>query len=146
MKKVLLTIALIIAIALISLYAVFSIYEREPVEKTEITFYMDNPMKVNDFADEIESHSYFKGYNNTTLNWIRTLDSNNVVFSSNDTYVIMGPSDLGRIPVESATDVTITDTVRCYVKEKRPLGNDLRDVIFVDDVEFVSKHIKYYDV
>ncbi|WP_458403807.1 hypothetical protein [Methanobrevibacter sp.] len=145
MNKVL-AVGAIIAVAFIALFAYYSLNENEGAEKTYLTVYADFPMNITGFIHELETHSYYKGHNGTTVSWLKTLDEKNVVFSGNDTYVVMGISDFKKIPVESATDVFITDTFKCHVKEKRPLGNNLSDVVYVGDVEFVKQDIEYMDV
>lgn len=141
----LIIIAAIVLITFLTLFSIHQIFEKGQDDKTQMTFYSDS-INIHDFTEDIENHPYFKGYNNTTLNWLKTLDGRNVVFSNNDTYVIMGLSDVSRIPLENPTDVIITETVKCYIKEKRPLGRSLRDIVFVEDVEFVSQNITYIDV
>ncbi len=115
-------------------------------EKNTIEFYVDSSINLSVFTNEITTYSYFEGYDNDTLTWLESLNPNYVVFSANGTYYIMSPYDASKVLVEFATDVSISDVCRCNIVDKKPLGDNLKEVYLVDNVEFVEQHVQYYDV
>ena len=58
----------------------------------------------------------------------------------------MSQSDANRLPIEYATDVSITDIYSCNIVDQKALGNNLRNVVLVDNVQFKEQRIEYSDV
>lgn len=138
----------VILIAIIAIVAIISLYsqtETQPSNETTLSVYMDSS-NVSNLADNIKTHSIFSGYDNETLTWLESLNPDYRVLSNNDTYVVMSESDASKIPMEFATDVSITYTFKCNVLEKRSLGNGLKDILYVDNVEYLTQNITYFDV
>ena len=120
--------------------------EYNPGEKTTIEVYDDGFIDMGVFINEIKNHPSFEGYNNDTLAWLESLGQNYIVFSSNESYYIMSPYDANKLPREFVTDVTITDICDCTIVDQKPLGNNLRNVVLVKNVDFVGQTFQYYDV
>ncbi len=115
------------------------------LNRTQLNVSGLNSFSVDSFVREINSHEYYVGHNDDTVLWLLSL-SGNVVFVSDDYYVVMSKADARRLPVEFATDVEITDTFDCEIIANRSLGKGLGDVLYVRDVKFISKNTDYYDV
>lgn len=118
----------------------------ETPSETTIEVYVDNPITLDAFVNEIKTHPYFEGHDNDTLTWLESLNQNYVVFSSNDSYYIMSQSDADRLPIEYATDVSITDICNCNIVDQKVMGNNLRNVVLVENVQFKEQRIEYFDV
>ena len=60
----------------------------------------------------------------------------------------MSPYDASKLHSEFVTDVYITQDFRCTVLETHSLGNVTypKDVILVEDVEYLMENITYFDV
>lgn len=114
--------------------------------ETTIEVCVDSPITLDVFVNEIKTHPYFEGYDNDTLTWFESLNQNYVVFSSNNSYYIMSQSDADRLPIEYATDVSITDICSCNIVNQKALGNNLRNVVLVENVQFKEQKIEYFDV
>ncbi|RAP44635.1 MAG: hypothetical protein BZ135_07855 [Methanosphaera sp. rholeuAM6] len=94
---------------------------------------------------DIRTEDYFKGYNETTVEWLSGLKGMKV-FSSDDYYVVMSEDDAGKLPVGDAADVIINDIFTCEIMENRSLGDSYNDVLYVRNVEFVNQSFYYFDV
>ena len=138
----------VILIAIIAIVAIISLYsqtETQPSNETTLSVYM-GLSNVSTLADDIRTNSIFSGYDNETLTWLESLNPSYTVLFNNESYVVMSESDASKIPMEFVTDVSITYTFKCNVLEKRSLGNNLNDILYVDNVEYLTQNITYYDV
>ena len=135
----------VILIAVLGCVYLSYLISETPCETT-IEVCVDSPIPLNVFVNEIKTHPYFEGYDNDTLTWLESLNQNYVVFSSNDSYYIMSQSDADRLPIEYATDVSITDICSCNIVDQKALGNNLRNVVLVENVQFKEQRIEYFDV
>lgn len=145
MKKKLMIILSVTVIAVIALFGFHALSETHSSNTTSIEVY-DGFFYIDKFIDTVKREPYFKDYSNETLEWLETFDSKYMVFSGNDAYVIMSRYDAEKVEMEFATDVSIKYTINCKVLEKRSLGDNLGDIIYVKDVELVSKNITYLEV
>ena len=144
MKKYI-PVIIIAIIAVIALVGAYSMTESQPSNETTLTVYM-GLSNVSNLADDIRTNSIFSGYDNETLTWLESLNPSYTVLFNNESYVVMSESDASKIPMEFVTDVSITYTFKCNVLEKRSLGNNLNDILYVDNVEYLTQNITYYDV
>ena len=144
MKKYI-SVIIIAIIAVIALVGAYSMTESQPSNETTLTVYM-GLSNVSNLADDIRTNSIFSGYDNETLTWLESLNPSYTVLFNNESYVVMSESDASKIPMEFVTDVSITYTFKCNVLEKRSLGNNLNDILYVDNVEYLTQNITYYDV
>lgn len=135
----------VILIAVLGCVYLSYLISETPCETT-IEVYVDSPITLDVFVNEIKTHPYFEGYDNDTLTWLESLNQNYVVFSSNNSYYIMSQSDADRLPIEYATDVSITDICSCNIVNQKALGNNLRNVVLVENVQFKEQRIEYFDV
>lgn len=110
---------------------------------TTLTVYTEGPIHLSDIIEDIENASYYEGYDNETLNWMKSLGDKEV-FSGNGTLVVMSSADAGKLHSVYVTDVIITQDFKCKILEKRSLGNSKypREVLLVEDVEFLSENIE----
>jgi hypothetical protein len=143
MKKYL-PVIIIAVIAIAALVGIYSQTESQPSNETTLTVYM-GLSNVSTLADDIRTNSIFSGYDNETLTWLESLNPSYTVLFNNESYVVMSESDASKIPMEFVTDVSITYTFKCNVLEKRSLGNNLNDILYVDNVEYLTQNITYYD-
>ena len=58
----------------------------------------------------------------------------------------MGKTDADKLHYEDATDVIITDFFTCEIIENRSLGEGLKDVLYVRNVEFIDENIESLEV
>ena len=144
MNRKIALILLILAVAA-ALCIVLGYSQDSARDKTEITVY-DSIVDLENFTREVRSNEYFKDYNKTTVDWLDGLRGDYVVMSSDHAYYVMDKSDSDRIPMEFATDVSIEYILKAHIVDKRPLSDDLGDVILVSYVEYVRENITYYDV
>lgn len=139
-KSVILIVFLVIISCVIVLMAAYG-NDLDGADQTTLYVYAESfPIPVDKMVNEIETHPYFKNSNNTTVQWLKS--QNGVILPSKDYYVLMSANDAGKLPTESATDVIIKDNFKCHIKEKRPLGNGLDDILFVDNVEYLNQDIE----
>ena len=94
---------------------------------------------------DIRTEDDYRGYNETTVEWLSGLKGMKV-FSSFDYYVVMSADDASKLPVGDAADVIINDIFTCEIMENRSLGESYGDVLYVRDVEFVKQSFHYFDV
>lgn len=135
----------VILIAVLGCVYLSYLISETPCETT-IEVCVDSPITLDVFVNEIKTHPYFEGYDNDTLTWLESLNQNYVVFSSNNSYYIMSQSDADRLPIEYATDVSITDICSCNIVDQKAMGNNLRNVVLVENVQFKEQRIEYFDV
>lgn len=121
------------------------------ISTTELTLYNDKPMNLYMLLYEINHEPYYRGYNNSTFNWMRSLDQREV-FISEDAYVIMDTNDASKIHPTYDTDTATTDTyneyyINCEIVENRSLGgNSHKNIVLVKDVNFLGNETFYYEV
>ncbi|RAP54574.1 MAG: hypothetical protein BZ137_01430 [Methanosphaera sp. rholeuAM130] len=89
---------------------------------------------------EIRTHSSYKNHDNDTLKWMESLQ-NKKVFTARKYFVIMDASEANKLPTEVITDSIIYDEFDCYVIANRSLGDGLKDVLYVKDVQFKKQGI-----
>lgn len=93
---------------------------------------------VSELAGIIESYSYYEGYNPNTVEWLK--NQNGVCVPSQEGFVIMSKAEADSIPIESVTDVMIEDTISCEIIESHSIGEGLKDIVLVKNVELVSRN------
>lgn len=129
--------------AIILLFALTAVIDfknnHKNTNNTTVTVYGESGYySIDEIAKDIETHPYYKRYNKTTLDWFKTLDG--VVVPSSDGFVVMSESDCTKLNIEFATDVIIEDTVSCKVVEKRSIGDNLKNITVISNVELVSQN------
>lgn len=107
----------------------------------------EGPSNLSKIIEDVENGSYYNGYDNETLQWMKSLGEKSV-FHSIDYVVIMDCKDAGKLRSEFATDVQITEFFECRILENHSMGNVKyqRDVLLVEDVEYLYENITYYEV
>ncbi len=116
-------------------------------KKVELNVSSEGPFNLSQLIDDVENESYYEGYDNETLNWMKSLGQKSV-FHSMDYIVIMDSNDASQLHSEFVTDVAITEFFECKVLENRSLGDVKypKDVLLVNDVKYLHENITYYDV
>ena len=107
----------------------------------------EGPVKLSAIIKDVETGSYYEGYDNETLAWMKSLGEKSV-FSGNGTFVVMSSADARNLHSEYVTDAFITQQMKCIVLENRSLGDVEypKDVILVKNVEYLGENITYFDV
>lgn len=146
---------LIILLALLVLvFAVFVGYSmdnpqviNDSSKKVELNVSSEGPFNLSQLIEDVETEPYYEGYDNETLNWMKSL-GNKSVFHSLDYLVIMDSHDAGQLRSEFATDVAITEVFECKVLENHSMGDVKypKDVLLVEDVKYLYENITYYEV
>ena len=143
---ILLIVVLAVILALVGIYSVTE-FQDTGGNLTRLEVSSEGPFKVSEIVEDIENSSYYEGYDNDTLNWMKSL-GDMYVFNGLQSFVIMDSDDAGKLPSEFVTDVAITNIFNCEVVEKRSLGNieHPKDVYLVENVEYLEQNITYYPV
>lgn len=138
---------LIVLIAALALVVGYYVSESPNDENREILTVSTGSIPLIDIIEDVETGSYYEGYDNETLKWMKSLGDKSV-FSGDGTFVVMSPYDASKLHSEFVTDVYITQDFRCTVLETHSLGNVTypKDVILVEDVEYLRENITYFDV
>lgn len=150
MSKKTIVIILIVLIAFLLLFFIYS-YGNSSIEDSAnvktLSVSSEGPIELSKIISDIESASYYKGYDNETLNWMKSLGEKSV-FVGDGIMVIMDSSDAGRLHSEYATDVYISENFDCVVLENHSLGDIKypRNVLLVKNVRYLGDNITYYDV
>ena len=141
---------LIIPLAVILLFlAVFVGYSMDnpsminnSSDNVELNVSSQGPYNLSHLIEEVETASYYEGYDNETLKWMKSLGEKSVFFSR-DYIVIMDSHGASKIHSEYATDVEITEFFECTVLENHSLGNVKysRDVLLVENVNYLYQNI-----
>ena len=147
MGKKTVIIILIVLITALALVVGYYISDSPNDENRETLSVSTGSIPLSDIIKDVETGSYYEGYDNETLKWMKSLGDNSV-FSGDGTFVVMSPYDASKLHSEFVTDVYITQDFRCTVLETHSLGNVTypKDVILVEDVEYLRENITYFDV
>ena len=147
MGKKTVIIILIVLITALALVVGYYISDSPNDENRETLSVSTGSIPLSDIIKDVETGSYYEGYDNETLKWMKSLGDKSV-FSGNGTFVVMSPYDASKLHSEFVTDVYITQDFRCTVLETHSLGNVTypKDVILVEDVEYLRENITYFDV
>ena len=137
---------IIVLVIVLTLFAFYSLNESQTVATgnvTKLNVSSEGPFPLSDLIDEIENKSYYEGYDNDTLNWMKSL-GNKSVFSGNGMFVVMSPNDASKIPSVYATDVFINEFFECNVLDTRSLGDVKypKDVLLVENVNYLGEEIE----
>ncbi len=149
MAKKGLILILVVLVASLVLVGAYSLTESPAgngnVTKLEVS--SEGPFNVSEIVEDIENSSYYEGYDNDTINWMKSL-GDMYVFNGLQSFVIMDSKDASKLPSEFAIDVSIKNIFNCEVVEKRSLGDieHPRDVYLVKNVEYLEQNITYYPV
>lgn len=138
---------LIVLIAVLALVVGYYVSESPNDENRETLTVSTGSIPLIDIIEDVETGSYYEGYDNETLKWMKSLGDKSV-FSGDGTFVVMSNYDASKLHSEFVTDVYITQDFRCTVLENHSLGNVTypKDVILVEDVEYLRENITYFDV
>ena len=147
MGKKTVIIILIVLITALALVVGYYISDSPNDENRETLSVSTGSIPLSDIIKDVETGSYYEGYDNETLKWMKSLGDKSV-FSGDGTFVVMSPYDASKLHSEFVTDVYITQDFRCTVLETHSLGNVTypKDVILVEDVEYLRENITYFDV
>ena len=136
-----------IIIVLVAILGIFSLYaidnSSDDLNKTTLNVSSEGPFPLPDLIEDIENKSYYEGYDNDTLAWMKSL-GNKSVFSGDGMFVIMSQEDASRIPSVYATDVFIYEIFECNVLETHSLGNIKypKDVLLVENINYLKEDIE----
>ena len=100
---------------------------------------------VESLITDIYTIDSYKNHDNKTIEWLYTM-INYRVFTSEDYFVLMSTDEANKLPTEFATDVIITDTFSCNVLENKTLGNGMKNILLVDNVEFKNQSVESIEV
>lgn len=142
-KKFIISVVTILVVIL-ALFALYYIEETpdEVLKLVELDVYSGSPVELSDIIADVETGSYYEGYDNDTLNWMKSL-GDKYVLNGNGTFVVMDFNDVNKLPNEDVTDVIIINHIRCDVLETHSLGNVEypRDIQLVKNVEYLGQEI-----
>lgn len=137
----------VMLVAVMGLFVVGNVDESHSYNSnnlTRLTVYSEGPFNLSEITKDVENSSYFEGYDNNTLNWMKSLGDQYYVFSGNGTYVVMNSHNAEKIPSVFATDVIIVEHFECNVLETHMLVNNARfqkNVLLVDNVNYLGEEI-----
>ena len=132
-----------IILALVAFYYVSESPANCSSDVTKLNVSSEGPFPLSDLIDDIENKSYYEGYDNETLEWMKSL-GNKSVFSGDGIFVVMSPNDAKKIPSVYATDVFINEIFECNVLETHSLGDIKysKDVLLVENVNYLGEDIE----
>lgn len=107
----------------------------------------EGPIELSKVVKDIKTADYYRGYDPETLEWMESL-GNKYVYSSADEYVIMDKWDADKIPSAYVCDAYFCEIFSCNVLENHSLGDVKypRDVLLVNNVEYIGEEVHYFDV
>ena len=134
---------MVIILALVAFYYVSESPTNGSSDVTKLNVSSEGPFPLSDLVDDIENKSYYEGYDNETLEWMKSL-GNKSVFSGDGIFVVMSPNDAKKIPSVYATDVFIYEIFECNVVETHSLGDiDYpKDILLVENVNYLEEDIE----
>lgn len=138
MRKKFTLMILIVIVAFVGLSTIYAVSDVEQSNQTTLTIQAENPVAVGEMVNTIKTTPFFKNYNSDTANWLKEFNSDYVVFSSKDYYVVMNSTDSNKLPKTITTGVSVKCNISCNVLENRSLGNGLNNILVVEDVEVIS--------
>ena len=138
--------AIILTVIILALAVVIAYQSEHSSDSVEVNLSTDGAVSLGKFIQNVEKYEFYEGYDNETLNYLKTCDSNSMVFSSDNDYYIVSKGESHKIPLEFATDVSIYAIVNCHIDKKMPLGGNLGDIVFISDVEYLRQDIVSYEV
>lgn len=114
--------------------------------RTVLNVSSEGPLKLSVVTGDIKTSKFYKGYDNETLDWMESL-GDKYVFHSSDEIVIMNRADADKIPSMYVCDADFTESFSCNVLENRSLGgNNSKDVLLIENVEYIGESVHYWDV
>ena len=137
MKKKLTLILIIAIVAVIGLSATYAT-ESNSSSNTTLSVETKSPMKVSEMVSLIPIEPFFKSYNHTTFNWLKEFDSDYVIYTTDEYYLVMNESDAIKINEDVTTGVSVTNNISCNVVENRTFGSGLNNILYIDNVEVIS--------
>jgi hypothetical protein len=145
MKRKFVLILLIAMSTLIVLSAAHAADENESTNKTMISMEANHPMEIGKMVSLVKTQPKFKNYDSNTLKWLDELNSKDVVYSSEEGYIVMNSTEAAKIPDTVTTGVSFNCNITCNILENKSLGPHLDDVLVVEDVEVVSNDLNNFD-
>ena len=146
-KKITIAIVIVLA-AILCLFIAYS-SDSPSIEgnRTTLNVSSEGPLELPVLVNEIRTHEYYKGYDNETVEWMESL-GNKYVWSSSDEFVIMDKWDSDKIPSQYVCDAYFNEIFSCNVLEKHSLyqGDNSKDVLLVNNVEYIGEEVGYFDV
>ena len=135
---------LIILLVVLSIVFAYSFGENQGNDSSDVKrlAVSSGMYKLTDFIGDVENKSYYAGYDNETLGWMKSLGDKSV-FNGNGFIVIMDSHDAAKLKCEDVTDVYIEQYFDCVILENHSLGNvkNPRDVLLVKNVKYVGENI-----
>lgn len=144
-------ITLLIVIVLVAVLGIVVLYASDnPTgsgNQTILNVSSEGPIELSKIIVDIKTNEYYRGYDNETVRWMESLGDKYVWFGS-DELVVMDKWDSDKIPTQYVCDAYFNEIFSCNVLEKHSLGDIKypKDVLLVNDVEYISEEIHYFDV
>lgn len=146
-RKIMLAI-IIAVVAFLAILAYASDDSSNGGNRTTLNVSSEGPVKLSVLTDEIKTHEYYKGYDNETLHWMESLGNKYVWFSSDEIVIMDSIFDSNKIPSAYVCDASFNEIFSCNVLEKHTLGDVKyrRDVLLVNNVEYIGEEVHYWEV
>lgn len=137
-------VALIIVLAVVFAVAVSYQSEEDSKDKVILNASTEGPLTLESVVENIKKHPYYEGYDNETLEWMESLGSKSVFYSTGS-IIVMDSRDAGKLHSEYVTDAYIVQTFSCNIIENRTLvdTNHTFYVLYVDNVEYLGEEIHF---
>lgn len=141
MKRKITIILLIAIVAIIGVSTIYAATQNETTNKTTLSIKADKPVSVSEMVNSIQVQPYYKNYNHTTLNWLKGFGSDYVVYKTNEYHILMNSTDSNKIVKFITTGVSVNSTIKCDVLENKSLGNNINNILYVENVEVISQDL-----
>ena len=142
-KNYLFIILLILIMIPLSASTIYSVEDNDE-NSSKLNVSAEQSFDLERITDEIKSHKYYENHSNETLAWMESLHDKKV-FTGRHYMVIMDTREADKLPTELATDIIIYDEFEANIIENKSLGNGLKDVLYVKNVEFKKQGIISFD-
>ena len=142
---VLIVIVLVAVLGIVVLFA--SDNPADSGNRTILNVSSEGPVELSKIILDIKNNEFYRGYDNETVRWMESLGDKYVWFAS-DELVIMDKWDADKIPTQYVCDAYFNEIFSCNVLEKHSLGGIKypKDVLLVNDVEYICEEVHYFDV
>lgn len=141
MKKTYFQLTVALMVVAVGLMVLPTSYSQEIyTDKAQLNVSAEQSFDLEMITDEVKHHKHYENHSNETLMWMESL-KNKKVFTGREYMVIMDCDEAYKLPTLLATDVIIYDEFEANIIENKSLGDGLKDVLYVKNVEFKKQGI-----
>ncbi|WP_458456452.1 hypothetical protein [Methanobrevibacter sp.] len=147
MNNKLLILFVAVLVAVLGIFSIYALNQPSAEERVTLNVSSEGPYELSILTDNIRNHEYYRGYDPETLAWMESL-GDKWVWNSNNGFVIMDKWDADKLNSAYVLDAYFYEIFSCNVLENHSLGNTKypKEILLVNNVEFIREEMYYYDV